>query len=347
MLQARGYAATNARTPLAPFAFERREPGPKDVLIEIDYCGICHSDIHQARDEWGGSMFPMVPGHEIVGRVTRVGEAVTRFAPGDLAGIGCFVDSCRTCPSCQAGVEQYCYDRMVQTYNSFEKDGVTPTYGGYSNAIVADEDYVLRIPGNLDLAATAPLLCAGVTTWSPLRHWGIGEGHQVGIIGLGGLGHMAVKLAVSFGAEVTVLSHSPGKKEDALRLGAHNFVATREEGALEKFSHHFDFLLSTISAAYDPTPYFHTLGVDGTMVTVGVPSEPLPVHLFPLILRRRSLAGSVIGGIRETQEMLDYCGEKGIVSDIELIPYSYLNEAYERVLKSDVRYRFVLDAKTL
>lgn len=347
MLPTRGYAAKSATTPLEPFSFERREPGAHDVLIKILYTGICHSDIHQARNEWGGSIFPMVPGHEIVGTVERVGNAVTKFKAGDTVGVGCFVDSCRTCHNCEQSEQQFCTKHTSFTYNNTEQDGKTPTQGGYSNQIVVDENYILRISPKLKLANTAPLLCAGITTYSPLKHYKIGPGKRVGIIGLGGLGHMGVKLAASMGAEVTVLSTSPSKEKDALALGAHKFVVTKDAKNLESLANYFDFILDTASAPHDLNMYLNMLRLDGAMVLVGVPEKPTEVNAFNLIANRRQLAGSLIGGIRETQEMLDYCAEKGITSDVEIIPIQKVNEAYERTIKSDVRYRFVIDMSTL
>ncbi len=345
MLATRGYAAFDATTPLRPFAFERREPGPRDVLIRIEYCGVCHSDIHQVRNEWKGSTYPMVPGHEIVGRVERIGAEVTRFAAGDLAGVGCLVDSCRTCSSCTKGLEQYCEVGSTMTYNGRDEDGTT-TQGGYSTQIVVDEAFVLRIAKDQPLAGVAPLLCAGITTYSPLRHWGVGKGHKVAVLGLGGLGHMAVKLAVAFGAEVTLLSSSPSKKADAARLGAHDFVVTSAPGALA-IKGRYDFLIDTVSAPHDLATYAQLLGTDGVMILLGVPDQPATLPAFPLIMRRRSIAGSLIGGIAETQEMLDFCAERGIVSDVETIPIQDIDKAYERMLKGDVRYRFVIDLKSL
>lgn len=347
MIAAKGYAAQSAKSALAPFNFQRREVGAHDVLIEIQYCGVCHSDIHQVRDEWGGSIYPMVPGHEIVGKITKVGSAVTKFKVGELAGVGCFVDSCRTCPSCQAGLEQYCEVGMAGTYNGYEMDKKTPTYGGYSNVVVVDENYVLHVSEKLPLKAVAPLLCAGITTYSPLRHWTVGKGMKVGIVGLGGLGHMAVKFAVSFGAEVTVMSTSESKAADAKRLGAHNFLNTKDKQAFKKARNQYDFILDTVSAQHDLNGYLDLLKVDGTMVLVGVPPEPAPVESFSLITKRKTLAGSMIGGIKETQEMLDYCAEHNIVSDIELIPIHEIENAYTRMIKGDVRYRFVIDMASL
>ncbi|MCO4292897.1 NAD(P)-dependent alcohol dehydrogenase [Solitalea sp. MAHUQ-68] len=347
MIQVKGYAAPQAKAPLAPFNFERREVGPFDVQIEIQYCGVCHSDIHQVRDEWGGSIFPMVPGHEIVGKVTKVGEKVTKFKPGDLAGVGCLVDSCRTCTSCVQGYEQYCEVHWVGTYNSLEMDMKTPTYGGYSNSIVTDESFVLKISDKLDLKRVAPLLCAGITTYSPLKEWKIGKGHTVAVLGLGGLGHMAVKLAVSMGAEVTVLSTSASKEKDAKELGAHKFVVTKDEEQLKSVTNYFDFIINTVSAQHDLNVYLNLLRLNGTMVLLGVPPEAPMVHAFNLIAKRRRLAGSLIGGIKETQEMLDYCAEHNIMSDVEMISINEINEAYERMIKGDVHYRFVIDMATL
>jgi alcohol dehydrogenase (NADP+) len=340
------YAAQNETSPLAPFNIERREAGPNDVKIEILYCGICHSDIHQVRNEWGGSIYPMVPGHEIVGRVIAVGDAVKSFKIGELAGVGCFVDSCRTCPSCLAHEEQYCDNGMVGTYNGRDKEG-NPTYGGYSTQIVVDEKYTLHIDESLPIEGVAPLLCAGITTYSPLKHWNIGKGHKVAIVGLGGLGHMGVKFAASFGAEVTVLSTSKSKLHDALALGAHHFEVTTDPATMKKLRGKFDFILNTVSAQHDYNEYLNLLTLDGTMVVVGVPPQPTAVHAFSLIGKRRSLAGSMIGGIKETQEMLNYCAEHNIVSDVEVIKAGYINEAYERVIKSDVKYRFVIDIASL
>ncbi len=346
MTSINAYAVQNATTPLAPFNFERREVGPKDVQIEILYCGVCHSDIHQVRNEWGGSIYPMVPGHEIVGRITKVGTDVKEFIVGELAGVGCFVDSCRTCPSCLANEEQYCDTGMVGTYNGRDKAG-NPTYGGYSTQIVVDEQYTLHVSDKLPIEGVAPLLCAGITTYSPLRHWKIGKGHKVAIVGLGGLGHMGVKFAASFGADVTVLSTSSSKKQDALNLGAHHFEVTSDPETMKQLQGKFDFILSTISAEHDYNQYLNLLTLNGTLVVVGVPPQPSTVHAFSLIGKRRSLAGSLIGGIKETQEMLDYCAEHNIVSEVEVIKASEINEAFERMLKADVRYRFVIDIASL
>ena len=338
------YATPSATSPLGPLTIDRREPGPHDVQIEILYSGICHSDIHQARNEWGNSIFPMVPGHEIVGRVTAVGAHVKKFKVGDLAGVGCLVDSCRTCPQCAAGDEQFCEGGMVGTYNSLDKQG-QPTYGGYSKSIVVDENYTLRIPENLDLKGVAPLLCAGITTYSPLRHWKVGKGTKAAVIGLGGLGHMAVKLAATMGAEVTVISTSDNKEADARRLGATVFVNSRNEEKLAAVKGKFDFIINTVSAPNSYDMYLSLLHTNGTMVLVGAPPTPSAISGFSLIMGRKSLAGSLIGGIRETQEMLDFCGQHNIVSDVEIIRMDQVNEAYERVLKSDVKYRFVIDVQ--
>jgi uncharacterized zinc-type alcohol dehydrogenase-like protein len=346
MYPVKSYAATAAEKPLAPFMFERRVLGPRDVLIDIQYCGICHSDIHQVRNEWGGSVYPMVPGHEIAGVIAEVGGAVKKFRAGDRAGVGCMVESCRTCPDCKEGEEQYC-GHPVFTYNSYEKDGKTIAQGGYSTRIVVDEDFVLRLPKDLPMQALAPLLCAGITTYSPLHHWHAGPGKTVGVIGLGGLGHMAVKIAKAMGAKVAVLSRSRNKEADAKRLGADQYYATAEAGAFDKLARTFDLLICTVSSDLDWNQYLATLKRDGTMVVLGVPSKPQPVHAANLIFGRHCLAGSLIGGIRETQEMLDFCGKHKIVSDIELIPAQKINEAYERVLKGDVKFRFVIDVSTL
>ncbi|MCW5937525.1 MAG: NAD(P)-dependent alcohol dehydrogenase [Fimbriimonadaceae bacterium] len=340
------YAVHSPTTPLEPWSFNRREPGPDDVLVDILYCGVCHSDIHFARNEWGFSIYPMVPGHEIVGTVTKVGGNVTKWKVGDRVGIGCMVDSCRTCGPCRDGEEQYCVQGSTYTYNGQEKDGSGVTYGGYSTQYTCNQDFVVRIPDNLPLDAAAPLLCAGITTYSPLRHWGVKEGTRMGVVGLGGLGHMAVKFGRAMGAHVTVLSHSAGKEEDARRLGADAFVVTRDESVFEQHANQFDFIIDTVSATHDLNAYLGLLDLDRTMVLIGVP-DPSPLHAFPLVLRRRNLAGSLIGGIRETQEMLDFCGEKDITCDIEVIAMQQINEAYERMLRSDVRYRFVIDMASL
>ncbi|MFO0775303.1 MAG: NAD(P)-dependent alcohol dehydrogenase [Nitrospiraceae bacterium] len=345
MTQARGYAAQTAKAPLAPWTFSRRAVGPQDVAINIRYCGICHSDLHQARDEWGGALFPMVPGHEITGVVTQVGPQVTALKVGDPVGVGCMVNSCRTCPSCLRGDEQYCDGPVSWTYNGLEQDRTTPTYGGYSDHIVVDSRFVLRIPTGMPLDAAAPLLCAGITTYSPLKHWRVGAGHRLGVIGLGGLGHMAVKLGVAMGAHVTVFSRSDAKRADTRRLGAHEYVAT--DGGVTGLKKSFDFLLDTVSAPHSIEDLLECLKTDGTLILVGVPEKPYAVGAGSLIMQRRRLVGSLIGGIRETQEMLDFCGAQNVVSDIEVIPMQQVNKAYERLLKADVRYRFVLDLSTL
>lgn len=346
MLPTKGYAAMAAKETLQPFSFERRDVGPQDVLITISHCGICHSDIHQARDEWGISLFPMVPGHEIVGTVAQVGTAVTAFKVGDRAGVGCFVDSCRTCTACREGLEQYCDGGTLWTYSGQDKEGRV-TQGGYSSQIVVDENYVLRIPEALSLPGAAPLLCAGITTYSPLRQWGVGRYHKLAVVGLGGLGHMAVKLAKAMGTEVTVLSTSDRKREDAKRLGAANFAVTSHPETFTKLYGYFDYVLDTVSAPHDYNAYLNLLKNDGTMILVGAPETPTLVQAFSLIFKRRRLAGSLIGGIKETQEMLDFCAQHQIESDVEVIPIHQVNEAYERVLRSDVRYRFVIDMASL
>ncbi|MDR4460105.1 MAG: NAD(P)-dependent alcohol dehydrogenase [Nitrospirales bacterium] len=340
------YAALQAGATLSPFSIDRRSVGSNDVLIKIDYCGVCHSDIHQARDEWGGSIFPMVPGHEVVGTVTKVGANVRTVGEGETVGVGCFVDSCRTCSSCTRGLEQYCEAGMILTYNGLDKDG-QPTYGGYSSDIVVHESYVLKIPASLPPAGVAPLLCAGITTYSPLRQWGVGKGQRLGVIGLGGLGHMAVKFGKVFGAEVTVFSRTEQKRTEAERLGAGGFAATSQKGTFTRLARQFDFMIDTVSDTHDFNAYLELLKTDGTYIVVGAPSEPISIGAFPLILRRRRLVGSLIGGIRETQEMLNFCGEHGITSDVEVISIDQINEAYERVLRGDVRFRFVIDMATL
>ncbi|HEX5432706.1 MAG TPA: NAD(P)-dependent alcohol dehydrogenase [Candidatus Angelobacter sp.] len=346
-LQTIGYATGSAQSPLTPFSFQRREPGPRDVQIEILYCGVCHSDLHAARNEWQNTIYPCVPGHEIVGRVTTVGEQVKGFKPGDLAGVGCIVDSCRTCPSCRDGLEQYCEVGFVGTYNGEDKHLGGVTYGGYSDKIVVDEDFVLRIPANLNLPAVAPLLCAGITTYSPLRHWKISKGQRVGVVGLGGLGHMGIKLAHAMGAQVALFTTSPNKKEDARRLGAAEVVVSKNQREMEQHLNSFDFILDTVSAKHDVDAYLQLLKRDGTLCMLGASPEPLPVQVFSLIMKRRQFAGSLIGGIAETQEMLDFCAQHGITSDIEIIPIQQINQAYERMLKSDVKYRFVIDLASL
>lgn len=344
MLKTRGYATKGATLLLEPFDFTRRDPGPQDVVIRIHYCGICHSDIHQARNQWGGSIYPMVPGHEIAGEVIDIGQAVTRVKRGDPVGIGCFVDACRQCAACKDHEEQFCEKHCVKTYNDVEMDGKTPTFGGYSTQIVVNENFVLTLPKHLPLANTAPLLCAGITTWSPLKRYGAGKGSRVAVAGLGGLGHMAVKLAASLGAEVTVLSHSPDKEADAARLGATGFVLTNQPAAFKRLAGQFDLLINTVSAPHDTNQYLSLLGRGGTMVIIGVPEkQQMALQPFALIAKRRQVAGSLIGGIRETQEMLDYCGQHNISADVEIISPDQINEAYERTLKGEVRYRFVID----
>lgn len=343
MIQAKGFAALSAKTPIVPFSFERRDPRDADVVIDIKYCGVCHSDIHQARDEWGGSVFPMVPGHEIAGVVRAVGPKVTKYKVGDHVGVGCFVDSCRHCASCTQGLDQYCLEGITLTYNGYEKDKKTLSQGGYSNVIVVDENYVMRIPNSLPLDKAAPLLCAGITLYSPLVHWKAGPGKKVAILGLGGLGHMGVKIARALGADVTVLSHSDRKREDALRMGAHHFLSTRDGKVFKEYANHFDLIVNTVSARIDMADYFGLLKVDGTLVVVGVPDEALTFHPSALIGKRRSYAGSMIGSMHETQEMLDFCAKHEITPDIEVIAPAQINEAWERVVKSDVRYRFVID----
>lgn len=347
MITAKGYAAKQASAILEPWSFERREPRAHDVQIEILYCGICHSDLHQVRDEWGGSIFPMVPGHEIVGRVVKTGDHVKKFKSGDLAGVGCLVDSCRECDNCKQGLEQYCTNGNSPTYNGLEQDKKTPTYGGYSNQIVVHEDFVVRVSDKLPIEAVAPLLCAGITTYSPLRHWKVGKGHKVAVLGLGGLGHMAVKFAVAFGAEVTMLSSSASKEKDAKKLGAHKFVLTSDKNSIGNVKGYFDFIIDTVSAPHDYNLYLSLLKTNGIQICVGAPPSPTEIMGFNLIMGRKSIAGSLIGGLPETQEMLDFCADNGIVSDIELIPIQDIEKAYERMLKGDVRYRFVIDMKTL
>ncbi|MGV0996705.1 NAD(P)-dependent alcohol dehydrogenase [Empedobacter falsenii] len=332
---------------LKPLNIERREVTAKDIEIEILYCGVCHSDLHTARNEWQGTIYPNVPGHEIVGRISKIGSAVTKFKVGDLAGVGCMVDSCRDCEHCKSGNEQYCENGNTLTYNSLEKHLNKQTFGGYSERIVVDEDFVLRIPENLDLAATAPLLCAGITTWSPLRHWNVGEGTKVGIVGIGGLGHMGVKLAKAMGAHVVVITTSPSKVEDAMRLGADEVVLSTDEEQMKANANTLHFILDCVSAQHDINSYLSLLKLDGTLAIVGAPEQPLPVSAFSLILSRRSFAGSAIGSIAETQEMLDFCGKHNIVSDIELIKMQDINTAYDRLLKGDVKYRFVIDMASL
>jgi alcohol dehydrogenase (NADP+) len=347
MFTCTGYAAEAADKRLTPFTFKRRDPGSTDVAIEILFCGVCHSDLHTARGEWGNSLYPCVPGHEIVGRVTAVGAAVSRFAVGDVAAVGCLVDSCRTCPSCQAGLEQYCDNGFTATYNSEDKISGGHTFGGYSSHIVVDHDFVLKVPDTLDLAAAAPLLCAGITTWSPLHHWKAGPGKKVGIVGLGGLGHMGVKLAHALGAHVVLFTTSPGKIEDGRRLGADEVVLSKDEAAMKVHTESFDLIIDAVAADHSIDAYLALVKRDGTLVQVGAPEKPLSVAAFSVIWKRRNFAGSLIGGIAETQEMLDFCGRHGITSDIEMIPIQTIDEAYARMLRSDVKYRFVVDMATL
>ncbi len=348
MFDCTGYASHAADKPLAPLGFARRDPGPEDVQIEILYCGVCHSDLHMARNEWKNSVFPVIPGHEIVGRVTKVGANVTKFREGDLAGVGCMVDSCKSCASCQEGLEQYCETGFTGTYNDPDKKSPgLRTYGGYSKAVVVDQSFVLSIPKNLELAAVAPLLCAGITTYSPLRHWKAGPGVKVGVVGLGGLGHMAVKLGHAMGADVTLFTTSASKVEDGRRLGANQVVISKDAGAMAGQARSFDLIIDAVGSDHDINPYLGLLKREGTLVQVGAPEDPLAVAAFSLILARRNFAGSLIGGIAETQEMLDFCGEHGITADIEMIRMDQIDEAYERMLRSDVKYRFVIDMSTL
>jgi uncharacterized zinc-type alcohol dehydrogenase-like protein len=347
MTKTSAYAALSSTSPLVPFSIERREPGDHDIVIEALFCGVCHSDIHQVRNEWGGSAYPMVPGHEVLGRVIRVGAHVTRVKVGDLAAIGCMVDSCRECGPCREDIEQFCEQGCAYTYNSTEMDRKTPTYGGYSSQIVVTERFALRVPEGLDPAAATPLLCAGITTYSPLRQWGCKKGDQVAVVGLGGLGHMAVKFAVSMGAEVTVLSTSQSKEADARRLGAHHFAVTSDKETFRALAGRFHLIVDTVSAPHDYNAYLATLRPRGTMILVGAPPEPSAVAAFSLLGGNKRLVGSNIGGIAETQEMLDYCAQHGIVSDIEIIPIQKINEAYERMMRNDVRYRFVIDLASL
>jgi len=345
-MKVRGYAAMQAKAALTPWEFERRDLGANDVALDIKYSGICHSDIHQAREEWGPAIFPMVPGHEIAGIVTQVGTSVSKFKVGDRIGVGVFVDSCRKCPPCLKGLQQYCIEGMTGTYNQLERDGKTPAMGGYSNVMVINEDYAVSIPENLPLDGVAPLLCAGITLYSPIKHWNTGPGKKVAVMGLGGLGHMGVKFAAALGADVTVFSHSPGKEADAKAMGAHHFVSTKEEGFNKKYLKHFDLILNTVSAELDINLYLEMLNVDGTLVVIGLPGKPYAVEVGALLPARRSISGSMIGGIPEMQEMLNFCGKHNIVSDIEVIKADYINTAYERTVSSDVKYRFVIDAST-
>lgn len=348
MLETKGYAAQNATSPLAPYRFQRRAPGANDVQIEILYCGVCHSDLHTARNEWNNTLYPSVPGHEIVGRVVAVGSSVSQFKPGDTVGVGCMVDSCQHCASCNEGLEQYCEKGFVGTYNGPAFGGGENTYGGYSDNIVVDEKFVLRISHTENLAAVAPLLCAGITTYSPLRQWKVGPGQKVGVVGLGGLGHMAVKIAAAMGAHVVLFTTSPDKREDALRLGAKEVVVSKNADEMAAHVNSFDFILNTVAAPHNLDAFVNLLKRDATMTLVGAPATPHPSpSVFGLIFKRRRIAGSLIGGIAETQEMLDFCAEHNIVSDIEMIDMQQINEAYERMLKSDVKYRFVIDMATL
>ena len=347
MLPSKGYAAQSATAPIAPFDFDRRDPGPHDVHLEISHCGVCHTDIHLSRNEWGGSIYPMVPGHEIIGTVKQAGSAVTKFAPGDRVGVGCFVDSCRTCSNCSEGLEQYCENHFTATYNSLARDGGAPNYGGYSNQIVVDERFVLKVSSKLDPAASAPLLCAGITTYSPLRYWKVGPDQKVGVVGLGGLGHMALKFAHSFGAHVVCFTTSTGKIADAKRLGADEVILSSSPDQMAVAAGTFDFILDTVSASHDLAAYLDLLKRDGVLCLVGVPPETAAVHAHNLIMGRKKIAGSLVGGLPETQEMLDYCAEHGITSDVEVIPIAQINEAYNRMLRSDVKYRFVIDMATL
>jgi uncharacterized zinc-type alcohol dehydrogenase-like protein len=347
MTKIKAFAAQDAESTLGPWNLERRAPGPTDIQIDILYCGVCHSDLHQIRNEWGNSIFPMVPGHEIVGRISKVGSEVKKFKVGELAGVGCLVDSCRICENCKEGLEQYCLNGSSPTYNGLEQDKKTPTYGGYSKMIVADQDFVLKISDKLPLQNVAPLLCAGITTYSPLRYWKVGKGHKLEVLGLGGLGHMAVKFAVSFGAEVTMLSSSPSKKEDAHKLGAHQFVLTSDPDQLKSVQGSFDFIIDTVSAPHDYNQYLGLLKTNGVLICVGAPPAPAQIFAFHLIGGRKSMAGSLIGGLPETQEMLDYCADHQIVSDVELINIQDIHQSYDRMLKGDVKYRFVIDLATL
>jgi uncharacterized zinc-type alcohol dehydrogenase-like protein len=346
-MSTKAYAVRSAESPLAPFSISRRDPLASDVAIDILYCGVCHSDLHQARNEWHNTIYPCVPGHEIVGRVVKIGSKVRKFKDGDLAAVGCMVDSCRECANCRRGLEQYCEKGMVFTYNGQDKHSGGMTYGGYSERIVVDENYVLRISEKLNLAATAPLLCAGITTYSPLRHWKVGRGQKVGVVGLGGLGHMGVKFAHAFGAHVVLFTTSPGKTEDALRLGADEVVISKNPNEMAKHTSSFDFILDAVAADHDLNAYLSLLKLDGTLAMVGAPEKPLPIQIFNLLLPRRQFAGSAIGGIAETQEMLDFCAEHNITSDIEMIRIQDINKAYERLLKGDVKYRFVIDMASL
>jgi uncharacterized zinc-type alcohol dehydrogenase-like protein len=345
-MKVRGYAALQAQAKMTPWEFERRDLGAHDVSLDVKYSGICHSDIHQVREEWGPAIFPMVPGHEIAGIVSQVGSSVTKFKVGDRIGVGVFVDSCRTCPSCSKGLQQYCIEGMTGTYNQLERDGKTVAMGGYSDKFVIDEDYAVHVPANLDLAGVAPLMCAGITLYSPLKNWNAGPGKKVGIMGLGGLGHMGLKFSHALGAETTVFSHSPEKEADAKSMGADHFVVTKDLKNLEKLNKSYDLILNTVSADLDLEPYLQLLKLDGTLVVIGLPGKPYSINAGTLLGQRRSLAGSMIGGIAQLQEMLNFCGQKNIVSDVEVIKADYINKAYDRTVASDVKYRFVIDTKT-
>ncbi len=345
-IKTKGYAAKSATSPLTPFEFEYQDPAENEIQIEVEFCGICHSDIHQARDEWGGSIFPMVPGHEIVGKVKSLGSRVTKFKVGERVGVGCMVESCQTCGSCKESLEQYCEKGFTPTYNGLYRETKKPTKGGYATQIVVDQNFVLKIPDGLDPAGAAPLLCAGITTYSPMKFVGVSRGQKIGVLGLGGLGHMAVKLANSFGAEVTVLSGSPSKKDDAKRLGAQHFALTKNEDEMTKLENHFDLIIDTVAAKHDVNQALELLKRQGTLVMVGISDKPLDLGVFGLVMKRRKIMGSLIGGIRETQEMLDHCGKHKITSDVEVIKAAQINEAYERTVKGQVRYRFVIDSKS-
>lgn len=349
-MSTKAYAAQSASSPIAPFSIQRREPAPDDVVIDILYCGVCHSDLHQARDEWHDALpttYPVVPGHEIAGRVSKIGKNVTKFKQGDSAAVGCMVDSCRVCENCVRGLEQYCLKFPTFTYNSPDKHTGGVTYGGYSQQIVVDQAFALKVSDKLDLAATAPLLCAGITTWSPLRHWKVGPGQKVGVVGLGGLGHMAIKFAHALGAYVVLFTTSPGKSDDAIRLGADEVVLSKDASSMAKHTASFNFILDAVSADHDVNAYLSLLKLDGTLCLVGAPEKPLPVAAFSLLMNRRQFSGSAIGGIPETQEMLDFCADHGITSDIEMIKIQQINDAYTRLLKGDVKYRFVIDIASL
>lgn len=347
MIPVKGYAAADAKSPLTPFSFDRRELRPNDVHIDILFCGVCHSDIHQVRNEWGGSIYPMVPGHEIVGRVKAVGPAVTRFKAGDIAAVGVMIETCAKCKPCTTGLEQYCVEGFTDTYNAMERDGKSIAMGGYSTEIVTDEKFTYNVPAGLDLAGVAPLLCAGITTYSPLRYAGVCKGTRTGVVGLGGLGHMAVKFAASFGAEVTVLSTSPSKEADARRLGAHHFELTTDKATMKRLDSSFDVIIDTLSADHDFNPYLNLLGLNGKLMVVGLPSEHPRARAHNLTRNRRSITGSTIGSLAECQEMLHYCAQHNIVADVEIIPIQKINEAYERMIKNDVKYRFVIDLASL